>query len=71
MSQEQSHIHVGLGQSKGIGSMPPDGPHDRVVEVHVDLDLDTGYQEFAEMEHFQVRSESHCHTTTTQELDSA
>ena len=70
LGQEQSHFHVGLRQSQGIGTSPSDGPYARVVKVHVDLDLNTRHQEFAEMKHFQVRSESQCHTTTTQELDS-
>ena len=52
LSQEQSHIHVVLSQGQGIGTIPSDGPYVRVIEVHVDLDLDTRYQEFAEMKHF-------------------
>ena len=52
LSQEQSHIHVGLGKEEGSGASPSDGPYIGVVKVHVDLDLDTRYQEFAEMKHF-------------------
>ena len=70
LSQEQSHIHVGLGKEKGIGTSPSNGPYIGVIKVHVDLDLDTRYQEFAEMKHFQVRPESQCHSSSTQELDS-
>ena len=71
LSQEQSHTHVVLSQDQGICTIPSDGPYVRVIKVHVDLDLNTGYQEFAEMKHFQVRSESHCHAVSSQELDSA
>ena len=71
LSQEQSHTHVGLRQDQVIGTISSDGPYVRVVKVHVDLDLDTRHQKFAEMKHFQVRSESHCHVASIQELNSA
>ena len=71
LCQEQSHTHVGLRQGQVIGSTPSDGLYVRVIEIHVDLDLDTGYQKFAEMEYFQVRSESRCHVASIQELNSA
>ena len=57
--QEESYVHVGFCQYQVIGSSPSHGPHS--MGVHLNLNLDTGYQVFAEMKYFQERFKPHGH----------
>ena len=58
MAEIQGSFDVFGGQSNGIGSNILHAPYCRGIEVQLNADLHLGYQQFAEVEDFDVRHEA-------------